>query len=48
MDWDTMLVEDNRTVNHYGLFDLQRRIRPVGEAYRELIKTWRDRVGSGS
>jgi beta-glucosidase/6-phospho-beta-glucosidase/beta-galactosidase len=47
MDWDTLLAENNGTVNHYGLFDLDRRIRPVGEAYRELINTWRGRVDSG-
>lgn len=47
MDWDTLLAEDNGKVNHYGLFDLERRIRPVGQAYRELIKTWHGRVESG-
>ncbi len=47
MDWDTLLTEDNGTINHYGLFDLERRIRPAGEAYRDLINTWRARVSSG-
>jgi len=28
----------NGSVNPLGLYDLDRRIRPVGEAYRELIK----------
>jgi beta-glucosidase/6-phospho-beta-glucosidase/beta-galactosidase len=42
MDWDTALREDNRHVNPVGLFDLERRIRPVGEAYTRLIRSWRD------
>jgi beta-glucosidase/6-phospho-beta-glucosidase/beta-galactosidase len=48
VDWDTMLAEDNGRVNRYGLFDLERRIRPVGEAYRDLINTWRGKVSSGA
>lgn len=40
VDWDTALREDNGRVNPLGLFDLDRRIRPVGEAYRELIAAW--------
>jgi beta-glucosidase/6-phospho-beta-glucosidase/beta-galactosidase len=47
IDWDSLLTEDNGKVNRYGLFDLERRIRPVGEAYRELIKSWHGRVGTG-
>jgi beta-glucosidase/6-phospho-beta-glucosidase/beta-galactosidase len=42
IDWDTALREDNGRVNECGLFDLERRIRPVGEAYRTLIRQWRD------
>ena len=40
VDWDTALREDRGTVNPLGLFDLDRRIRPVGEAYRQLIADW--------
>jgi beta-glucosidase len=29
-------------VNPCGLFDLDRKIRPVGVAYKELIHAWRD------
>jgi beta-glucosidase/6-phospho-beta-glucosidase/beta-galactosidase len=39
-DWDTVLRERNRRVNPVGLFDLERRIRPVGVAYRQLIADW--------
>jgi beta-glucosidase/6-phospho-beta-glucosidase/beta-galactosidase len=44
VDWDSALSENKGKVNRYGLFDLDRRIRPVGIAYRELIKTWRHQV----
>jgi beta-glucosidase/6-phospho-beta-glucosidase/beta-galactosidase len=42
VDWDTALREDNGRVNPRGLYDLDRNIRPVGEAYRELIRQWRE------
>lgn len=41
VDWDTALRESNGHVNPVGLYDLERRIRPVGIAYRELIDHWR-------
>lgn len=41
VDWDTKLREDNGHVNPAGLYALDRRIRPVGKAYRELISEWR-------
>jgi beta-glucosidase/6-phospho-beta-glucosidase/beta-galactosidase len=40
VDWDSALREDNGTVNALGLFDLDRNIRPVGTAYRDLIRAW--------
>jgi beta-glucosidase/6-phospho-beta-glucosidase/beta-galactosidase len=40
VDWDTALREQNGHVNALGLYDLQRRIRPVGEAYKKLIAEW--------
>ena len=42
VDWDTALREDNGRVNPLGLFDLNRTIRPVGEAYRRLVEQWRE------
>lgn len=42
MDWDTALREQNGNVNALGLFDIDRKIRPVGEAYRKLIADWRN------
>ena len=41
VDWDTALRENNGRVNPLGLYDLDRNIRPVGAAYKELIKEWR-------
>jgi len=42
MDWDTALREVNHRVTPVGLYDLDRRIRNVGRAYRQLIRDWRD------
>jgi beta-glucosidase len=42
VDWDIGLREIRGTVNPRGLYDLDRKIRPVGEAYRDLICEWRD------
>lgn len=41
VDWDTALREDAGRVNPLGLYDLNRRIRPVGETYRQLIARWK-------
>lgn len=40
VDWDTALREDNGTVNPLGLYDLDRNLRPVGAAYKQLIADW--------
>ena len=40
VDWDTALREQNQRVCPVGLYDLDRRIRPVGEAYKKLIDEW--------
>lgn len=42
VDWDTALREDNGNINPLGLYDIDRKIRPVGKAYRELVKEWRE------
>jgi beta-glucosidase len=42
VDWDTALRETNGRVNPLGLYDLDRRPRPVGLAYQELIREWRE------
>lgn len=40
VDWDSALREDAGRVNELGLFDINRKIRPVGSYYKELIKRW--------
>lgn len=42
VDWDSALRENNNNVNPLGLYDINRNIRPVGEAYKQLIADWRE------
>lgn len=48
VDWDTGLRENNGTVNALGLCDLDRNIRPVGHAYKQLILSWRETIPTES
>ena len=48
VDWDSALTEDAGHVNPLGLYDLDRRIRPVGNSYRKLIQAWREMLPTGS
>ncbi len=48
MDWDVALRKKNDRVHPVGLFDLDRNIRPVGEAYKQLIANWRDVLPASS
>jgi beta-glucosidase len=41
VDWNTALREDNGFVCPLGLYDLDRKIRPVGKAYKDLVHQWR-------
>jgi len=41
VDWDSALRNDAGVVNELGLFDLNRNIMPVGEAYKKLIEDWK-------
>ncbi len=40
VDWDSALRNDAGIVNPLGLFDLDRNIRPVGRAYKQLMDDW--------
>jgi beta-glucosidase/6-phospho-beta-glucosidase/beta-galactosidase len=42
MDWDVALVDDRNMVNPVGLYDLDRRPRPVADAYRQIIRDFAD------
>ena len=48
VDWDSALRNDAGNVNELGLYDLDRKIMPVGQAYGELIRNWRDIVNEES
>jgi hypothetical protein len=47
-DWDVALRERRGTVNPVGLYDLDRRERPVARAYRQLIHDYVDLEAWGS
>jgi beta-glucosidase/6-phospho-beta-glucosidase/beta-galactosidase len=38
VDWDTQLAEKNHRVNECGLYDMDRRPRPVAAEYKKLIR----------
>ena len=42
VDWDSALRENNGNVNALGLYDLDRNIRNVGRAYKQIISDWKD------
>lgn len=48
VDWDSALRHDVGNINELGLFDLDRKIMPVGEAYKTLISQWKEIVSEES
>ena len=48
IDWDSALRFQNGNVNALGLYDLDRKIRNVGRAYKQLISDWKDVLPSQS
>jgi beta-glucosidase/6-phospho-beta-glucosidase/beta-galactosidase len=46
IDWHIELRDACGVVNPRGLYDLERHIRPVGIAYRDLIAAWDGRISS--
>ena len=42
VDWDSLLNEYKHRINPLGLFDLDRKPRPVAAHYKELAERWRD------
>ncbi|WP_243745510.1 hypothetical protein [Segetibacter sp. 3557_3] len=48
VDWDSALRHDRGVVNELGLFDLDRKIMPVGKAYKKVISQWRDVLANES
>jgi beta-glucosidase len=48
VDWDTGLREKKGRILPLGLCDLDRNIRPVGRAYKDLIASWREVLPTSS
>jgi beta-glucosidase/6-phospho-beta-glucosidase/beta-galactosidase len=48
VDWISALRDNAGRVDTLGLYDLDRKIRPVGKAYKKLIHDWRDLLPTGS
>jgi len=48
VDWDSALRDNAGRVNELGLFDLDRKIMPVGSAYKQLIQRWQDIINEES
>jgi beta-glucosidase/6-phospho-beta-glucosidase/beta-galactosidase len=42
VDWDSALRNDHGHINSLGLYDINRKIRPVGHEYKNLIAQWKD------
>jgi len=42
VDWDSALRDDAGIINELGLYNLERNIMPVGEAYKTLISQWKN------
>jgi hypothetical protein len=42
VDWDSALRDDAGHINPVGLASLDRKVHPVGRAYKTLIELWRD------
>ena len=40
IDWDIALAEKKGTINECGLYDLNRKPRPVADAYRMLLEEY--------
>jgi hypothetical protein len=48
MDWDSALRNDDGKVNPLGLYDMDRKIRPVGMEYKHLIQQWKQVIDNES
>ena len=48
IDWDSGLTREDGNVYKVGLYDLDRKLRPVGRAYQRLIEAWADVIDQGA
>jgi len=44
IDWQHALRAEQNELHAVGMYDLQRRIRPVGVRYREIVAQWRGEI----
>ena len=42
IDWQHALRVERNDLHAIGLYDLDRKIRPVGRRYKEIVRQWRD------
>ena len=48
IDWQHALRVERNDLHAVGLYDLRRRIRPVGIRYKEIVAEWRETLDSGA
>ena len=48
IDWQHALRVERNDLHAVGMYDLRRRIRPVGVRYKEIIAEWREILDSGA
>jgi len=48
IDWQHALRVERNDLHAVGMYDLRRRIRPVGVRYKEIVAEWREVLDSGA
>lgn len=48
VDWDSALRNDAGNINSLGLYDINRRMRPVGYEFKHLISQWKEVIANES
>ena len=48
IDWQHALRVERNDLHSVGLYDLRRRIRPVGVRYKEIVAEWREILDTGA
>jgi beta-glucosidase/6-phospho-beta-glucosidase/beta-galactosidase len=48
VDWDSALRNDAGNINSLGLYDINRKLRPVGHEYKTLISQWKEVIANES
>ena len=48
IDWQHALRVERNDLHPVGMYDLQRRLRPVGKRYQEIVHSWRARLDTES